>query len=379
MVVRAAMIDRRLVPARAVAAGQRRRRRSRSAKKTRHGGRVRKHLPRARDAVRAVARVGRDSRCDGRPTARRARHTGSARVGFLRERAVRMVLDHECEHDSQWAATRSIAAKIGCSARILCHWVRLAATLIAAAGLTVSVAEAGDEVYLRAGIDLDRPADTRFTDRDCASTVPAALYGCGRGPDGAPHGSVGAFGTVPTVEVGLGYAATAAVRLEAMLEYHPRFHFAGQTNFLEAGLQQSAAADLLSLPGLMATYLDLPGLGLSSVGPFDPCIGAGVGAVRNRIGEMHMTFPRTTTFVPGASHVDVVWMVTAGVAMALGEHVTLDVAWRYTDAGTVHTGRGGEVAMIRLCGAPHNWIKPTHPRCPWVTCGWRITTQPAIR
>ena len=131
------MIDRRLVPARAVAAGQRRRRRSRSAKKTRHGGRVRKHLPRARDAVRAVARVGRDSRCDGRPTARRARHTGSARVGFLRERAVRMVLDHECEHDSQWAATRSIAAKIGCSARILCHWVRLAATLIAAAGLTV--------------------------------------------------------------------------------------------------------------------------------------------------------------------------------------------------------------------------------------------------
>ena len=71
-----------------------------------------------------------------------------------------MVLDHECEHDSQWVATRSIAAKIGCSAGILCHWVRLAATLIATAGLTVSVAEAGDEVYLRAGIDLDRPADT---------------------------------------------------------------------------------------------------------------------------------------------------------------------------------------------------------------------------
>ena len=191
---------------------------------------------------------------------------------------------------------------------------RLAATLIAAVALVVSIAEAGDEVYLRAGIDVDRPADTRFTDGDCASTVPAALYGCGRGPDGAPHGSVGAFGTVPTVEVGLGYAATAAVRLEAVLEYRPRFDFAGQTNFLEPGLQQSAAADLSSLAGLVATYLDLPGLGLSSVGPFDPFIGAGVGAVRNRIGETHMTFPRTTTIVPGASHVDVVWMVTAGVA-----------------------------------------------------------------
>ena len=108
MVVRAAMIDRRLVPARAVAAGQRRRRRSRSAKKTRHGGRVRKHLPRARDAVRAVARVGRDSRCDGRPTARRARHTGSARVGFLRERAVRMALEPEGESSAHCSAIVSI-------------------------------------------------------------------------------------------------------------------------------------------------------------------------------------------------------------------------------------------------------------------------------
>ena len=72
---------------------------------------------------------------------------------------------------------------------------RLAATLIAAVALVVSVAEAGDDVYVRAGIDLDRPADTRFTDADCASTVPAALYGCGRGPDGAPLGSVGEFGT----------------------------------------------------------------------------------------------------------------------------------------------------------------------------------------
>jgi transposase len=44
----------------------------------------------------------------------------------VRERAVRMVFEHQGEHASQWTAIGSIAAKIGCTAETLRGWVRQA-------------------------------------------------------------------------------------------------------------------------------------------------------------------------------------------------------------------------------------------------------------
>ena len=58
-----------------------------------------------------------------------------------------------------------------------------AVALRAAAARRLPGSAAAEAVYLRAGIGLTRPADTQFTDADCSSMAPAALYGCGLGVD----------------------------------------------------------------------------------------------------------------------------------------------------------------------------------------------------
>jgi transposase-like protein len=42
----------------------------------------------------------------------------------IRERAVRMVREHQNEYASEWAAIQSIASKMGCTAETLRRWIR---------------------------------------------------------------------------------------------------------------------------------------------------------------------------------------------------------------------------------------------------------------
>ena len=131
-----------------------------------------------------------------------------------------------------------------------------------------------------------------------------------------------------------------AVRLEALLTYRPRFTFDGHANFLAPDGEQSVSVDLSSLSGILAAYVDLPGVGVRPLGPFSPFVGGGLGAAHVASDETRMTFPKTRTLVLGTRRTGLIWSLTAGLGLSWGERATLDLAWRYTDAGVIATGAG---------------------------------------
>jgi transposase len=51
-------------------------------------------------------------------------HKQSQKIFWVRERAIRLVLEAAPNHTSQWAAIRSIAEKVGCTLQTLSSWIR---------------------------------------------------------------------------------------------------------------------------------------------------------------------------------------------------------------------------------------------------------------
>ena len=164
-----------------------------------------------------------------------------------------------------------------------------------------------------------------------------------------------------------------AVRLEALLTYRQRFMFDGHANFLAPDREQSVSVDLSSLSGILAAYVDLPGLGVPTLGPLSPFVGGGLGAARVASGETRMTFPKTRTVVPGTSRTGLTWRLMAGLGMSWGERATLDLAWRYTDAGVIETGADpGRVEWLDGSRDPVGSIWRRHrPRCGATDCTCR--------
>ena len=213
----------------------------------------------------------------------------------------------------------------------LCRTATTAAVMMAA--ILAGASPGAADFYYRGGIVFDLSEETRFLDADCESQNPAALYGCGEGIDGAPLGAAGDFGSTPGMEIGIGRGLASVLRFEALAQYRPGLSFRGRSNFVQTRGIQAVSAELSSLSGLLAAYLEWPG----RAGPF---VGGGAGLSRVAIGETRLRFRKTDTLVPGGSRLGLVSMVTAGVSVGMGPCFVLDLAWRYTASRPVETARG---------------------------------------
>ena len=195
------------------------------------------------------------------------------------------------------------------------------------------------QIYAKGGVIFDRAKDTRFQG--------------GSGMDGDPLSSEGDFGTMTGLELGLGYAILPALRLEAAIQYRPEFSFKGHADFsgLDLTDRRDVSAEVSVWSGMLATYLDvpIPGFALLRYTPVNPFIGVGGGLSRIDMGESRMNSPVTSTIVPGGHHLSLSWMLTAGLAVSLTRW-TVDVAWRYTDHGSIETGSGAGRVVCRIAG-----------------------------
>ncbi|MCY3540339.1 MAG: hypothetical protein OXH31_00300 [Gammaproteobacteria bacterium] len=209
-----------------------------------------------------------------------------------------------------------------------------------------SSAIAGD-FYLRGGVAHERFEDTVFMDTYCPTGTPAALYGCGTGSDALPYSSKGGFDPFQSVEIGLGLSTLGNIRVEFLLDYQTTTVFSGNTNFLAAESQQSVMAELSTVSTSFVSYVDFHGLSFLGKWKTVPYIGAGFGFSRNRIETTTMTFPVTTTTVPGASETSLTWLVSLGATTELNTRTRLDWSVRYVDRSKLRTGLGEGVVTWR--------------------------------
>ena len=201
------------------------------------------------------------------------------------------------------------------------------------------VALAGD-FYISGNLGFDRFNDAAFMDVDCDAQSPNALYGCGKDDMGVSRRASGDFDTANLVGVGVGYAL-GATRLAFEIDYRSGFSYSGTANFLAPDREQSASADISTLSGMFAGYVDLDKLSGVRFGRFSPFVGVGIGLTRNHVKGYNITFPVTQTVVPDGKDTEFAWMATAGVSVAVRKRLTLDLAYRYSDMGEVRTGSGG--------------------------------------
>jgi opacity protein-like surface antigen len=218
-----------------------------------------------------------------------------------------------------------------------------------------SAAADGRSFYVRAGGGIALSRNSQFSDLNCSSETPAALFGCSPGNDNRKIGAYGDWGNSAVLDLGVGYRWNEWLRSELSFAYRPGFAFEGTSNFnqISTDFRQTVAADMNSVSGLLIALIEPLPLMRCNPWPVEPIITAGIGMVRNSIDAMVYSFPSTTTITPDGQHFDFAWTVGAGFSYLLSANINIELLYRYVHLGEVKTDAD---TMIILQNSTHSVI-----------------------
>lgn len=222
-------------------------------------------------------------------------------------------------------------------------------------GIRTALPAAGAGVpYLSVGVALILPRDTRFADG--ADSGHAALYGSRRLFD------AGAFDDGSRFHLAAGVRLPYRMRAQLEFGWARALDWRGNANYRDSGRRQPSHARLETRQILLAGFHDFPGWEIAPDRRARPFLGAGLGITDYRLGGYLQRFPEPDdprgplrrgpggeipfTALPGGRGRNLAWMLTAGIAMAVGGGVRLELSYRYTDAGKIRTDVG-DIAVVR--------------------------------
>ncbi len=227
---------------------------------------------------------------------------------------------------------------------------RGAGTAVPAAGANAVMAAS----YLSAGVALIRSQDARFVDG--ADAGHAALYGNRQLFD------AGALDNGLQLHLAAGVRLPYRLRAQLELGWARALDWRGNTNYRTSGARQPSEATLDTWQLLLAGFHDFPGWEIAPGGRARPFLGAGLGITHYRLGGYLQRFPEPDdpqgplrrgpggeipfTALPGGSGRNFTWMLTAGIAIAVGNSALLELSYRYTDTGEIRTDVG-DITIVR--------------------------------
>lgn len=232
--------------------------------------------------------------------------------------------------------------------------------------------------YLRGTVGYEKSLAADFSDVDCASINPPALFGCVSGNNGQAIGAYGDFGHFPLVEAAVGRQLLPWLRTDLSVTYRFNLEYDGNANFIppSVGYRQPVSAKADSLSGMMNLFIDINGLlAGKKLWRFQPYVGGGAGFSYNRIGQMTFLFPDNSgahkvSITPSGDRKDFAFMAAVGTGVILTEQLSLDIAYRYFDLGRVETSPGNMYMNHRPAGIAINSIE-SHLRTHGLALGLR--------